>query len=426
MHKPLSLRKNFSWMFAGNIISAGCQWVMLMVMAKLLPEKEVGYYVLALAIATPVVNFSMLQLRLVQVTDVQNQYRFSDYLGVRLLTNLIAVLCLVGILLGLKASYSIGVYVVMFIVLSSKLIDSTSDICYGLMQKYERLDKVSMSLVFRSLGGAALLSSVLYITRNLIYGVLVMGLWYLLILLLFDRRNTERFVRFTPRFHVKNMFSIIWIGLPLGVVMGFIALHNSIPRYFIEANLGTEKLAVFGAMAYVGTGASRAVISLGYSVSARLAKYFVENRQAYVLLLVKVLAVTLVMSLAAVLFSVFFGREFLTLVYKKEYAQQPDVFVWLLIAAGGNMITAMLTYGMFAARRFRSQVPLHLVSMMVLLAGCWFFVPKYGMKGAAWSMLLAVACKIVSSFAIIALALRTPLNIIGQTASSFSEPTISE
>ena len=86
MHKPLSLRKNFSWIFVGNIVSTGCQWVILMVMTKLLPEVQVGHYVLALAIATPIVLFSMLQLRLVQATDVQNKYKFSDYFGVRLLT----------------------------------------------------------------------------------------------------------------------------------------------------------------------------------------------------------------------------------------------------------------------------------------------------------------------------------------------------
>jgi O-antigen/teichoic acid export membrane protein len=421
MHKPLSLRKNFSWLFTGNIVSSGCRWVMLMMMTKLLPEKEVGYYILALAITTPVVEFSMLQLRIVQVTDVQNQYQFSDYLGVRLLTNLIAVLCVAGILVGLTASYSISVYAVIFIVLLNKLIDSTSDISYGLMQKYERLDKVSMSLVFRSIGGAALLSLVLYITRNLTYGILAMGLWCLLILLFFDRKNSGRFVRFIPIFHVKNMLSIIWIGLPLGVVMAFITLHNSIPRYFIEAHLGTEKLAVFGAMAYAGIGASRAVISLGYSVSARLAKYFVHNQKAYILLLVKVIAITFVMALAAVLFGVFFRRGFLTFAYKKEYAQQPDVFVWLLIAAGGNMISSMLTYGMLAAKRFKSQVPLHSASVLVCFIGCWFLVPKYGMNGAAWSMLFAVISKIIGSILIIVLALRAPLSTKDQNLNVLSE-----
>jgi hypothetical protein len=32
---PLSLRRNFSWTLAGNVVYAGCQWGMLVALAKL-------------------------------------------------------------------------------------------------------------------------------------------------------------------------------------------------------------------------------------------------------------------------------------------------------------------------------------------------------------------------------------------------------
>jgi hypothetical protein len=52
---------------------------MLMVLTKLLPAAEVGYYVLGLAITVPVILFSMLQLRAVQVTDARNLNKFEDF-----------------------------------------------------------------------------------------------------------------------------------------------------------------------------------------------------------------------------------------------------------------------------------------------------------------------------------------------------------
>ena len=33
--RPLSLRKNFAWTLSGNIVYSGCQWGMLIALAKL-------------------------------------------------------------------------------------------------------------------------------------------------------------------------------------------------------------------------------------------------------------------------------------------------------------------------------------------------------------------------------------------------------
>jgi len=46
--KSVSLRWNFSWTFVGNVIYSGCQWCMLVVLAKLGNPTIVGQYGLAL------------------------------------------------------------------------------------------------------------------------------------------------------------------------------------------------------------------------------------------------------------------------------------------------------------------------------------------------------------------------------------------
>ncbi len=48
--RPLSLRSNFSWTFAGNIVYAGFQWAMLMVLAKLGSPERVDKYAIELAV----------------------------------------------------------------------------------------------------------------------------------------------------------------------------------------------------------------------------------------------------------------------------------------------------------------------------------------------------------------------------------------
>src|SRR3954465_14084130 len=78
--QALSLRANFSWTFAGNVVYAGCQWGMLMVLAKVGNPLMVGQDALGLAVTAPVVMLSNLQLRGVLATDARDTHRFNTYL----------------------------------------------------------------------------------------------------------------------------------------------------------------------------------------------------------------------------------------------------------------------------------------------------------------------------------------------------------
>ncbi len=53
--RPLSLRSNFSWTFAGNSVYAGSQWAMLMVLAKLGSPERVDKYAIELAVTDPAI-----------------------------------------------------------------------------------------------------------------------------------------------------------------------------------------------------------------------------------------------------------------------------------------------------------------------------------------------------------------------------------
>jgi len=363
---------------------------------------------LALSITAPVVLFSMLQLRQVQVTDVQSEYPFGDYLATRLVTNAVAIVIIAGILVCLLGRYDFWIYAVIFIVGLNKVIEATSEIANGVMQKQDRLDKTAQSMVIRNAGALVLLTVVLKLTNNLVYGVSVVGIWWLLVLMFFDRRNVKYFQRFTPRFRLSALFALVWIGLPLGIVRGIITVNANIPRYFVEGFLGTENLAYFGAMSYVVIGASRASLALSRSATAPLARYYFSNRKAYVKLLGEMVVLAFLLAGATILFAIFFGRPFLTLIYSAEYARHPNVFIWLMAAAGLSMVVSMLNCGMTAARRFKSQVPVFSVTCAVCLLSSWLLIPNYGMKGAAWAILLTMMTQGLGGLAVITWALSAP------------------
>ena len=95
--RRLTLRVNFLWTLAGNVIYAACQWGILVALAKLGTPQMVGEFALALAVTAPILIGAGLSLRSVQATDALGEYEFRDYFSLRLLTSAAAVLAVAGV-----------------------------------------------------------------------------------------------------------------------------------------------------------------------------------------------------------------------------------------------------------------------------------------------------------------------------------------
>jgi len=134
-----SLRTNFAWTFAGNVLYAGCQWGMLSALAKLGSPSIVGLFTLGLAVSAPVFMFTNLQLRAVQATDVNVEHGFANYFTLRLLATLFGLMVIVALLPFVGASSAVRV--VVLLVAISKCVECMSDVTAGLLQREEQLKR---------------------------------------------------------------------------------------------------------------------------------------------------------------------------------------------------------------------------------------------------------------------------------------------
>lgn len=418
-HKPLTLRRNFSWTFAGNVVYAACQWGMLVVLAKFGSPEMVGQFTLGLAVTAPVVMFTNLQLRGVQATDARQQYVFGDYLGLRLISTGLALLIIVGI--TLIAGYRRETSLVILVVGLAKAFESISDVFYGLIQQHERMDRIAISMMIKGPISLLMFGIGVYLTHSVLWGAVGLAIAWGLVLIGYDIRsgalilNTysqepqvevtgypELAVALRPRWQLKILGKLTWLALPLGFVMMLISLNINIPRYFIERYLGERELGFFAAISYLLVLSGMLVSALGQSASPRLAKYYaVGNSTAFRTLLLKLVGIGALLGGAGVLVAVVAGREILTLIYRPDYAEYADLFVLLMVATAISDVTSFLGYGMTAARYFRIQMPLFVLVTSTSAIACFWLVPSIGLRGAAIALLIAAIVQTVITLAII-------------------------
>jgi O-antigen/teichoic acid export membrane protein len=418
-----SLRHNFSWTLAGNIVYAACQWGMLIVLAKLGGPLMVGQFALGLSICAPIMLFAGMSLKTVQASDVRLQYTFADYFGLRLITTGVAVVAVAGVAFATGQRRETAW--VILLVGGAKAVESISDIVYGWLQQYEDMRRIAQSLMLRGAAGLMALAGGVLLSGSVVGGAAAFVIAWALVLVLFDARpgqslraepssgldngwvvpRQNRLGR--PRWDRGTLCQLTCLALPFGVATVLASVAGNLPRYFIEHTLGERALGIFAALAYLIVAGTTAVSALAQASLPRLARHYTAGEaKDFRALISKLLGIGALLGVVGLGLTAGAGRPLLTLMYGPEYAARTDVLLWLVAAAGLAFLGWFLDFALFAARRFLVLVPLNLAVVAAMIVGCGLFIPGHGMIGAAWATFGAMAVQAVLKGIVVARMVR--------------------
>jgi len=406
------LLSNIGLLLAGNVLYGFSQWGQLVALAKIGTIDMVGTFALGLAICLPVLMFSSLSLRSLQVTDYKRSYRFMEYIALRIL---MVCLSLAFILVfGLAAGYSAALVVSITLIGGVKAVEYISDILYGWLQQQETMAGIAISMALRSLLSVASLSLGIYLTHSLVWGIACLLISSAVVLLAYDIPKTLAVRKIHPRTVMSECMGYfddllangghrrLWklgvTGLPMGFVLMTVSLNLNIPRYFIQRHLGTHELAIFSAIATLLAAGSVVTNAVGQAAAPRLAKYFVNrDNRGFGALLGALIVASLGLGALGLAFAALFGRQAMALIYRPEYSTRQDLLIWLMGASGFFYLGSTLGYAVTAVRCFTPQLPLFAGAAVITAIGCIALVPSQGLRGAAIAILISAIVQCAGS-----------------------------
>ncbi len=357
----------------------------------------VGQFALGLAVTSPVIMLTNLQLRAVQATDARREFDFCDYWTLRIIMTSVAILIIFGV--SSLSGYKGETFWIVIVVGFGKAFESLSDVIYGLAQLHERMDRIALSMILKGFLSLASMVLVLFLTKNVLWTVLAMAMSWAVLLWIYDIPMARDFLHCDSQskctlawFSRKPaiLWRLTWISLPLGIVMMLLSLNTNIPRYIIESYCGEYELGLFAALAYFMAAGHLIVGALGQSATPRMARYYSEgNRQAYMYLLLRLLGLGLVLAVAAYALIHFLGYHLLLIFYTVEYAENIEIFKLLVVSAGLGFLSSFLGYGITAARLFIVQLPLAGLVTVSTFTASYFLIPYCGILGGAYAILVS-------------------------------------
>jgi O-antigen/teichoic acid export membrane protein len=376
-------------MLLGHFTYGICQWLMLIVVARLGLPEMVGRFALAMAITTPIILLIGLDLRTVQATDQSNLYSFEDFLILRIGTLALAMAVIMGVTALSGHTWELSLLI--FVMGITKCIEALSDLCYGTLQQYEQLHLMAISRILRGVMSVAVLAGGLYLTHSLMLATVSLAVMWTGVLIAFDwpaasrLRHRHGISTSGWKFNVNQLWPLLMAAIPSGILSCQASLEQNLPRLCIDGYLGDRELGIYSAVSSLVIAGAMVINAVHCAVLPRIARYLVTDqwRESWRMMLKLSLcgAIAGLLGTAAVHVC---GGWILGLAFGPEYAAHSPLLVVLMLGATIRYATLPLSTGIRAARRFWLLSVLQTLALIAAVPVLMLLIKTHRGMGAAY------------------------------------------
>ncbi len=381
-----------AWTLAGRLAYGACQLGILIAITHLGQPTDIGAFSLALALTAPPMVFANLQLRTLFATDVGDRFAWSTYARLRGLATAAALIVCIGIAASLDVPATTAAVVVALAL--AKATETGADLQHGVFQRHGRMELFGRSMALRGLGSLAAIAAALAWGLPLWLAVAIMAAVWFAILIGFDRPRAHTL---RSRAHAETAGAgtgaLALAAAPLGTVFLLDSLHQNLPRYFVEAELGNASLGLFTPMAYLVTIGSAFAFAVAAPAAPRLALLARAGDGAGVRALVRRMALrTGALGLLGVAVAAIAGGPLLALLYGPAWRETTPTLVGIAIAGTLHFVMVPVMLALTAARALVVQLLCYLAALGGCAIACAIAVPRLQLTGAAVGSVAGMAC----------------------------------
>ncbi len=379
-------RRAFIWNTVSGMVNAGQSALILIFISHYLTHTDAGVFTIAFALANLFSTMGRYGVRNYQVTDVQENNRFAEYLRARVYTvaaSLGAMLIYVGVQ-TLRGIYTPGKTGVIAIICLWKTIDAVEDVYYGMYQQKGRLDIGAKCYSLRLIASTVVFCVLLALHASLLTASVLSAVVSIAFASMLVRKTIPTFQ--LPRQVVRReaVGKILRVCLPLFIGTTLSIFVGNAPKYMIDWYMDESTQAIFG---YIMMPAF-VIMVLNQIIYQPIIRGLGElwqngSRKQFVRRVLLQYLVVMGVTVLVILGGYVAGIPLLSLMYNVDLGPYKLEFIVLLLGGG---IYALVNFIMvpLTAMRFQNCVPFGFAGAAVLSVALGsVIVPARGLLGAA-------------------------------------------
>jgi|GEM_PF-7005765 len=388
------------WALAGRGGYAAVQWLVLALIAHRADVHMLGYYSYAVALVSPVIMFSQLNMRAIQVVDVREEIAFSPYLAARWIATLLAISCM-AVIAWLHRDEP-DLVAILGAVTAMKALESVADLYLGVLVRQENQRRMALSTLLRSASWLIFVVAGLIFAHNLLLGLWLAALAWGLQLLFYDRRIEAR----RAPVQYRQVLQLMWQSLPFGLVMAAATLTIYLPIYATKMLRGTVEVGYLSTLLVFFSLGRMVLTTVTEVYLPRLSHAFLNANYDRLWQLTRhLLGASLLWGIGGVAFVYLFGDLLLTLCYGQNFKGLAPALVWIMIAALISYIPQVFFSLLTLARLGWEQLAIYLGVAAVCAASAAWLIAREGVPGAGKTLCITM----LAMTALVWLALRVKM-----------------
>lgn len=344
--------------------------VLLLVITRLGKIEDSSIFVIAYAVGNLVMTIGKYGTRNFQVTDIQEQYGFCEYVKARALTTLllfgaVAFYLAKGLVFDGTTIYKAGcILLVCFL----KAVDSFEDVLHGRLQQLGRLDIAAKILTIRYFTFILIFGLLYVVLQNLL---LVLGIANIVNMIFFMLLNMipREYYKFQWQKRIGKVKLMLIEVFPLALGMTLIMYLGNAPKYTIDGYFTDLQQTTFNIIympVFIIALFSSFIFSpLMKSMAEAWVNREIEKFQAIIR---RQLGLILFFTLGAIGGGYVVGLELLELVYGVSLNGEMVNLVLLLICGG---LIALMTFYIALYTIWREQ---RIVLLVLVLGSAGYFI----------------------------------------------------
>ena len=405
-------RSTYVWNSVSVFVMAMQGPVIQAVVSRTSGATDFGIVSIAFSVATLMMYVGQYGLRRFQASDVNEEFSFEEYHGMRIITCSMLVIASLGYCLYRQAfkGYSPVKFGVIFMVCMIKLIMAYSDVFHGNMQQKGRFDVAAKATAIRYTWEIVIFCAAVAATHDiLISSVVCVATSAVMMVLLSMNANRHYCDSLRPVFRASAIRSLFIEGFPLFVGMFLNTYVSNAPRYAIDRYLTDDIQAVFSSI-FMPVFVVQIVAQFIFNplITSYAHIWNRKTRASYDEFVRRIRRMSLVvagLAVLALIAAATIGIPVLSAVFSLDLSPYKKELMIIMLGGGPLAFSVYFSTIIAIIRAQKSLMICYGAASVMALVLSGTLVKNYGITGASWMYVLLMGVLALSLLASVMLRL---------------------
>lgn len=390
LNKKVSLKENTLWYTMGTMCSSATSFLLMIYVTRILGVDEGGVFSISYSVGQLMLSIGWFGTRQFQVSDTNEEFKFSDYLSLKLF---MTIIMMVGCLIySVFLHFNTYKMLVTFLYCLFLICDVFADLFSARFQQVDKLFLSGMSYIIRILGYNLVILFSLLCFKNLIVAIVLAMIYSALELTFFDLQLIKRISQIKIEFHMDKIIQLIKNCFPLFISSFLTTFIVNVPKNAIELNFDSSVQTYYNIIFMPSYIINLFCMFIFVPLYTSIANTWLNStKDKFINTVVKLMIFDVLLSLVVFAGCYFLGIPLLELVYGVDLHSVKSSFLVLIVAGCFTSMNSILSYIFTVIRRQKFMIYIYVVAMVLAQVMVKTLTLNYGIFGASLDYLIGIA-----------------------------------